>query len=448
MLKFGTGRVDITPRADLKSGAYCAADGISGGCHDKLFARILAVSDGRENAIIAVCDLIAVPGKYARKIRTAICSQCDIAPDKIMISATHTHSSPDTMELFHEIDPAYIDYLGAQIADGVKTALSNLQECNLSVQECDLSGISRNRRIKMKDGSVQAEWWNPDPAQIAGFGGPVDTKLKICRIETAANHKTKAVLVNYSCHQTVTARNKQYSSDFAGFAMDCIEQQTGVPAYYFNGACGDINPAKNDSTFAEASRLGTMLADRVLELLKSKFTHIVYSSSLNIKRQELELEWRDLPPLKEVQERVSTLRTELARTKNSGGNIIAFLQPELRRAENLAEILKNGENKSTVKTEIQLMEFGPVKLISIPGELFTQLGMDITMNNENIWLTGNTNDYIGYIPTAAAYAEGGYEVVPWRLSKLKPGSGEKIREAAGNLLNPYSQPIKQLSQEV
>jgi neutral ceramidase len=448
MLKIGTAKVDITPLVNLKPGAYFAIDGTSRGCHDKLSARILAISDGSQNAIIVVCDLIALLGKYVREIRTAVYSQCNIPSNNIMIAATHTHSSPDTMDLFHETDSAYIKHLSTKITNGVKTALANIQECSLSVQRCKLSGISRNRRIKMRDGSVQSEWWNPEPSQIAGPGGPVDTELKICRIDAIANHETKAILINYSCHQTVTARNKQYSSDFAGFAMDYIEQKTGIPAYYFNGACGDINPAKSDSTFAEASRLGNILADRVLELLNSTPPNTVSSSSLSIKREELELEWRDLPPLKEVQERVSKLREELAQTKNSGGNIIAFLQPELRRAENLVEILKNGENKSKVKTEIQLIEFGPVKLISVPGELFTQLGMDITKNNANIWLTGNTNDYIGYIPTAAAYAEGGYEVVPWRLSKLKPGSGEKIREAAGNLLNPYSQPIKQLSQEV
>ena len=104
----------------------------------------------------------------------------------------------------------------------------------------------------------------------------------------------------------------------------------------------------------------------------------------------------------------------------------------------MVKLLESGENKSEIKTEIQIIKLGEFKLISIPRELFTQLELDITNGEKNIWIVSNANDYVGYIPTYTAYKEGGYEVIPWQLSKLKPGTGEKIRDEALLLLNTDS----------
>jgi hypothetical protein len=46
--------------------------------------------------------------------------------------------------------------------------------------------------------------------------------------------------------------------------------------------------------------------------------------------------------------------------------------------------------------------------------------------------SGYTNDYLGYLPTADAYPDRGYEV---DTSPFRPGSGERVVESSLALLN-------------
>jgi hypothetical protein len=57
------------------------------------------------------------------------------------------------------------------------------------------------------------------------------------------------------------------------------------------------------------------------------------------------------------------------------------------------------------------MKIGPVALIGIPGEPFTEIGVKIkeTEGHELIMPIALTNGYDGYFPSAEAYSEGGYE---------------------------------------
>jgi hypothetical protein len=64
-------------------------------------------------------------------------------------------------------------------------------------------------------------------------------------------------------------------------------------------------------------------------------------------------------------------------------------------------------------------------LIGIPGELFVELGLALKHNPHfaHTFVVGYCNDLIGYIPTRAAYGEGGYEV---DTARIAAGTGEKI----------------------
>ena len=51
-------------------------------------------------------------------------------------------------------------------------------------------------------------------------------------------------------------------------------------------------------------------------------------------------------------------------------------------------------------------------MITSPGEVFTELGQSIVARSPfpGTIFSGYTNEAIGYVPTPAAYSEGGYEV--------------------------------------
>jgi len=71
--------------------------------------------------------------------------------------------------------------------------------------------------------------------------------------------------------------------------------------------------------------------------------------------------------------------------------------------------------------------------VSVPGEYFTELGMDIKHRSpfKQTVVVELANGSIGYIPTKRAFAEGSYEPT---CARCAPGSGEILAETAVNLL--------------
>ena len=84
--------------------------------------------------------------------------------------------------------------------------------------------------------------------------------------------------------------------------------------------------------------------------------------------------------------------------------------------------------------EIQAFAFGKdVVLLSLPGEIFTQLGLYIKSRSlyENTIVAAFANDHLDYIPDRKAFIEGNYEPIS---SRCAPGSGEILAEAAIRML--------------
>ncbi len=76
-----------------------------------------------------------------------------------------------------------------------------------------------------------------------------------------------------------------------------------------------------------------------------------------------------------------------------------------------------------------LVTVGNLAIVGIPGELFVELGLALkaTAHFAHTYVAGYCNDLIGYIPTRAAYAEGGYEV---DTARIAAGSGETMVKTA------------------
>jgi hypothetical protein len=91
------------------------------------------------------------------------------------------------------------------------------------------------------------------------------------------------------------------------------------------------------------------------------------------------------------------------------------------------------------EVEVQIIALGQdVAWISLPGEIFVELGLAIKAGSPfpHLFLAELANGSIGYIPNHKAYAEGAYEVVSARCAD---GSGERLVETALRLLGKLHQ---------
>jgi neutral ceramidase len=86
-----------------------------------------------------------------------------------------------------------------------------------------------------------------------------------------------------------------------------------------------------------------------------------------------------------------------------------------------------------VTAELHGLRLGPAALVAFPGEPFAEIGARVKADSpfRHTFVSGYTNDYLGYLPTSEAYPDRGYEV---DTSPFLPGSGERLVAASLALL--------------
>ena len=106
---------------------------------------------------------------------------------------------------------------------------------------------------------------------------PIDEQVGIIKVDDL-NGRTRAVLINYSCHPTVLGPdNLLVTGDFPNFAIEEIERNIGPDAFamFVNGTQGNISMGHSSElsaigvitpgrTFERAAELGHSLAEATL----------------------------------------------------------------------------------------------------------------------------------------------------------------------------------------
>jgi hypothetical protein len=75
------------------------------------------------------------------------------------------------------------------------------------------------------------------------------------------------------------------------------------------------------------------------------------------------------------------------------------------------ETLRRGDRvPDAVTTEVQTLTMGGARLVGLAGEVMVEIGLKIKDRApQPLMVCGYANSVVGYIPTAAALPEGGYE---------------------------------------
>lgn len=450
--------------ADLLAGAAKVeiTDRAAGPVNDPCFARALVLRQEKTTAVLITVDAVAIGeiGRIGNGFLATVRSQLErdlgIAPAGVIINASHCHGvvRGDTALL---------------VVQAVKEAMENLVPVKAGAGAAQESRISENRRIKLKDGSevdMRRAYSMPRDEDVAAVG-PIDPQVGLLRLDRA-DGTPLAIVYNFACHPIMNPPSKGNSADYAGFASKVIEDTLGggAMALFVQGCGGDINPIryKEVSRPPDAETLGTLLGATVLagqRRIESRAGAGLKASSSTI----------SLPRAADYEKRISAIEAErtrlVAALKPTNINFKTFLplllqqklSPEfpshysqgyLRdRALGDDGISKlDGDNKASVEAylqNIQIMEqltrlntnlallkrhlqqtqeaatptldvevcglrVGDFKLVTFPGELTVQVGLNIkkAMDDPHAFVAGYTNGYIYYTPTVAQRMNTGY----------------------------------------
>jgi len=418
-LKAGLAKAVITPPVGVRLCGYSARTQPSTGILDDLYAKALVLDDEEKRFALVICDLLWLGKELANDVKKRIRKQADIKEENIMMTAIHTHTGPD----LEYVGEPYIENLKSQIVGAVSAACNHMKKARIGVAtgECYV-GMNR-RNPKSPSGPYFLYNWPQ---------GPVDPTVMVARIEDESKH-VMGVLVNHACHPVTLGPNElNISRDYPGYALRVLEDVFGedIIAMFVNGCCGNINPAwiydkpdispspprifpeNLEERIRETRRLGQILGGEALKALQS-ITDFASELNLNIKRSDVKL-----PVRKDIPENI------LERIKST-----KIGEP---RYEHYQRILR----REDVVTEIQAVQLNDTALLGLPGEVFVEYQLEIRRSSpiKHIFISELANDSIGYVPTANAYKEGGYEP---SVTILERNAGTKLTQAAINLLKEF-----------
>lgn len=431
----GFAAVDITPQRSLRlAGSYYERRGK--GRRDPLFAKAMVLRQGETAVAVVCCDLIAIDASLTRDVRARVRAECGIPGAHVILAATHTHTGPlygDLQRFFgHDPDAApdkiteytakYESRLRDQIIAAVRQADAAAQPVRVRHGAAPLEGIAFNRRFYMKDGTVRSSP-NPQSEEKVCPAGPVDAEVGLLQFLDEAD-VPKSFFTVFALHVN-TMHGTKYSADFPAFLQRSLRERFGgdLISFFGAGTCGDINHIGTLSPGDQASgpspsRIGNALADAVVR---------VESALTSLEAPALAVAHTILHAPERSHTRKELVDAKKLIARQARGKSPAVVQA--RRVLFLAETPGR-----TVPLEIQVLRLSrDVAVVFLPGEVFVDLGLSIKRASpfKTTLIVTLSNSYPSYIPTAKAFAEGGYEVMS---ARIQAGWGEQMAEAARRLL--------------
>jgi len=363
-----------------------------------LCARALVVEKADRRVAVVALDLLGLAGEAVGGIpqfkqQVAAAAGHAVRPDELILTSTHTHSSPESAALtdLYETE-AFKDWtrqLAHRIGAAVRDAAGSMQPCQLRVGSHRAPGMTVNRRIRTTQGIASVRRQLP-PELVIGPEGPNDDWVRVAAF-VARSGEPAAILVNFTAHPVLEMCIKQVSPDYPGeMCLELQRRHPGALPLFLQGAAGNINPPTMERDPANARRYGRRLAqlvDRALGQLEP------------VEGDELAV-------------RGKTVRLPV---RSAAGE----LEPE------------------PLETKITALRIGNAAFSFLPGEPFVEIA--VAVRGASPWaftaVVGYAEDYIGYIPTDRAFQNGGYETRPGRWSRVAVGSEKIICQEAIKLLN-------------
>ncbi len=420
----GVAAVDISPTEFPRIIAGGFLEGRGDKIMSKLHVRAFVLDDGKMKIAFAIVDTCMMEQSLIDEAKALAAKQCGIPVERMMVSATHTHSAPAAMScLGTRKDRAYAEFLTPKIAEAIVAANAALQPARIGWGSFDDWEHTHNRRwIRLEGREIVDPFGQPSArahmhpgylsTSVVGPSGPVDPQLSVISLQTL-DGKPIGVLANYSQHYF---GNSPVSSDYYGvfckhLAAKMGQQGDGNGPFVCamsQGTSGDqmwmdYGAAKKNLTiesYADA------VADSAMKALQT--VKYVDHAPLGMIEKTLGLKYR-VPDEK----RLAWARPIAAKIVND----VPKDKPEVYAREAL---ILHERQKTSVK--LQAIRIGDLSIATLPNEVYAITGLKLRAMSPfgahfNIELANGAE---GYIPTPDQHTLGGYTTWPARTAGLEP----------------------------
>lgn len=490
-LKFGWAEVDLTPDRKISlAGQF--AERISEYVEKPLTATALSVSSDDDQLIMVSCDLAMVAANLLDAIRDKLKDNTvGINPDKIIISAIHTHTGPvyggkrriaasvSSKDLLIKLLPAgkkYVekqnvsnnpdivspvemfDILAERIADVILKSWENRKTGSFS-NAFGRAPVGMCRRASYSDGSAQM-WGETNQAVFTQVEGGSDTGIELMYVFGEAGELT-GIVANLACPAQCVQHRLFVSPDFWGEVKVLLRKRFGEDIFLLAqcSAAGDQCPVDivrwvepesdvNDPNINRKYPLKRKADPSMFDIKGMKLTGrrianeiiAVYDDGLDVPQEDAELihnvHTMKLPIRRATLAEAATAEKaihEYLREKEGDVdyNDAAKLQVHL----GILNRLEFQNVHDVLDTEVHIVRLGTVAIASNPFELFLDYGNQIKARShaEQTFLIQLACGSEGYLPTAKAEMGGHYSAFISSGQVGHAGGDQLVRETLADI---------------
>ena len=404
---------------------------------------------GSTTAFISA-DVLEFSREWAEATCGALSALSGIPEDCIFLTATHTHTAPAAIGLgLRPADEAFLDTLRDAMVRATGAALARMQPVAGLAGTVVLETLGVNRRAL-----------DPDSGQLRMRPNPAgDRDPEIGCLYLIGRHGAPvAIFLNLAVHPTTLGVGiHAISADYPGRAAAALKRHYGdkLVVLPIQGACGDVRPAILDASgasFADGApddieRMGQAIADRIIAAAHAKVPTGMATggfSWLDVQALRSASKIVDLPYFHiKSRDEVIAFRDRMRAAAQASASPSGFAVPTgfavpagfaaahdnpALGADSLAAwadwmltfafdakgryVGPASERARFGFCELTARDGRSLQFFSLPGEAFSRIGRALkdAAAPSTLFICGYSGGSVGYIPTAEAFAQGGYEV--------------------------------------
>lgn len=399
---------------------------------DPLTARGVVLFPGEDDPIVlCAVDFVAISNESHDLWRAALAEAAGTTPERVTVHTIHNHDAPGcdfgAMTLLDEQGLPDVLCDAAFHEEAVRRAAAAVKECletrtavtHIGLGTGIVGKVASNRRILGPDGRVAIVRYSASTnlRAIAAPEGVVDREVNL--VSFWNSDRPLVSLTYYATHPQSYYGKGGVSADFVGMARALREEALPeVSHVHFDGAGGNVAAGKyNDGSKENRPILAGRLALGMEQAWREQERFPVRAGDIEWRIEPVALPWRDLHSVEELE----------AQLRDPEGNS----KVRIRAARDLAYKARIDAGR---RIALNCLRLGEARILFYPGELFVEYQLEAKKRRPGAFVAfaayGDAGP--GYIGTAAAYGEGGYETS--RVSRTAPEVEEVLMEAMRKLL--------------
>lgn len=418
--------VDVTPPV----GSMMAYDPVKAQGELGLRGRGVILLGAGEPIVLCAIDWIGIRNEAHDVFQQRLAEAAGTTPQRVAVHTVHQHDAPEcdfgTERLLRERGLPLGPYEGSfaraaleRLTAAVRVSLGDSKPVtHLGLGQAEVREVASNRRLLGPDGKVRATRYTTteDPALRAEPEGTVDPIVSL--ISFWNGDQPLAVLSYYACHPQSYYRTGVANPDFPGIARFLRHQQVPDALHvHFNGAGGNLGAGKyNDGSHT----VRWVLAQRLADGMKR-----AWEATEKFPLAPKDVGWKVVPVALPPAAGLTEAQLETALRGSD----------KVLQSETAAQLVWLRRCQAGHQTELSCLRLGQARVLHLPGELFVEYQLAAKQMRRDLFVAmAAYGDYgPGYIGTALAYEQGGYETGP-RVSNVAPGVEAVLLDSLRELL--------------